>query len=163
MPHKVTLYTAPLRAIDKTIFLIAGTDTRHVHAVAVRAMDMAEKGKASFSSTKAAVPNPCAAAPMPMPLATGFFIPAAVKIAAPKLAPKRPVTTTMLTAMLTVDALAPKRPAIAMANGLVIFRDKSATRNDGCSNPIKRTIHAVPNKPPREETDTAVAICKKLS
>lgn len=51
-------YATPLKAIFKTSVLIAGTDTRHVHAVAVSAIEIAEKGKASFSSTKAAVPNP---------------------------------------------------------------------------------------------------------
>lgn len=47
--------------------------TRTVLAVAVRAMDTAEKAKAVGSFTIAAVPRPCALPPCARPLAAGSF------------------------------------------------------------------------------------------
>eukprot|EP00560_Eucampia_antarctica_P006126 CAMPEP_0197825020 /NCGR_PEP_ID=MMETSP1437-20131217/2170_1 /TAXON_ID=49252 ORGANISM="Eucampia antarctica, Strain CCMP1452" /NCGR_SAMPLE_ID=MMETSP1437 /ASSEMBLY_ACC=CAM_ASM_001096 /LENGTH=141 /DNA_ID=CAMNT_0043424853 /DNA_START=103 /DNA_END=528 /DNA_ORIENTATION=- len=130
-----------------------------VHADAVRAMDMAAKGKASGSLAKAAVPSPCAAAPMPNPRATASVMPNASKMAAPKLAPMSPVITTMDTAR---DTSAPSIPAMAMAKGEVIFLDNKLSRNIGLAIFKKRTNAAVPNKPPTDDTVTAVPTSAKF-
>lgn len=135
-------------------------------AEAVSAMAMAAKGNASFSFVKAAVPKPCAAAPIPRPRATASLILAKSSKLAPKFAPRksrrehmrisfqitatnaynhyiprRPVTTTMLTAKLKS---APNIPAIAIAKGLVIFRLSKERRSDSLPMHSKRTAAAVP-------------------
>mmetsp|Transcript_19153 Transcript_19153/g.43606 ORF Transcript_19153/g.43606 Transcript_19153/m.43606 type:complete len:203 (-) Transcript_19153:957-1565(-) len=126
---------------------------------------MAANGNASFSPVNAAVPNPCAAAPMPSPLATGSLIPHRSRIDAPKLAPSSPLTTTKDTAIPTS---APSIPAMAMARGEVMFRLSSARRTPGA--PVmrsRRTRKAVPNSPPAAEpvtpAATSLAFCRTSS
>ena len=64
-----------------------GMETVTVAAEATKAMAMALKEKAVGSlRAKAAVPKPCAAAPMLNPRATGSVMPAALRRLAPKLA-----------------------------------------------------------------------------
>lgn len=130
-----------------------GIETATVAADAVKAMDMAAKGKASFSFAKAAVPSPCAAAPIPNPRATASCIPKVFNIMAPKFAPINPVTTTIETAN---EISPPNMVAIAMANGEVIFLDSNDNRRYGEAMFNNRTINAVPYKPPNVDTEMAV-------
>ena len=135
------------------LFRMNGIDTATVAADAVRAMDIAANGNASFSLANAAVPNPCAAAPIPNPRATASRIPKTFNIADPKLAPIKPVMTTIDTAN---EMSAPNIVAIAMANGDVIFRDNNDKRKYGEAMFNNRTINAVPYKPPKVDTEMAV-------
>mmetsp|Transcript_21067 Transcript_21067/g.43543 ORF Transcript_21067/g.43543 Transcript_21067/m.43543 type:complete len:174 (+) Transcript_21067:272-793(+) len=138
------------RANFNTDDLTTGIDTSTVHADAVNAIAIAAKGKASFSFANAAVPNPCAAAPMPKPLATASLIRNASNIVAPKLAPNNPVNTTIVTAN---DASAPRIEAIAIARGEVIFLDKRLSRTEVFAIPSNLTAAAVPYNPPNAETN----------
>ena len=62
-----------------------------VEMVPVRAMEMALKAPASGSSeARAAVPSPCALAPIDSPLVTGLVMDSLFIIAAPKFDPTRP-------------------------------------------------------------------------
>lgn len=131
-----------------------------VAANPVKAMDMAAKGNASFSLTIAAVPKPCAAAPMPIPRATGSSMPSLLRIVAPKLAPNIPVITTIETASDTLD---PSIPAIDIAKGDVIFLDKSANRTEGSPISNNRTKAAVPKSPPTTEVPVAADTSNKFS
>mmetsp|Transcript_114728 Transcript_114728/g.225090 ORF Transcript_114728/g.225090 Transcript_114728/m.225090 type:complete len:163 (+) Transcript_114728:166-654(+) len=58
---------------------------------------------------------------------------------------------------------APKMEAMAMAKGLVMFRDNKDNRKDGLATCKNRTAAAVPNKPPRELTPTPVITSLRLS
>ena len=139
---------------------IDGMDTRTVQADAVNDIAIAENGNASFSFTMAAVPNPCAAAPIPSPRATASLIPKESKIVCPKLAPIKPVTTTIDTAR---DTSAPMIAAIAIASGEVIFLDSNDNRMEGLASCNKRAAAAVPNKPPKDDTPIAVTTSFQFS
>ena len=104
-------------------FFTTGIETSTVQAEAVNAILIAANGNASSSFANAAVPSPCAAAPIPTPLATASFIPAASNIAAPKLAPINPVTTTILTASQT--HICPRSNAHTISRGMVLSRESA--------------------------------------
>ena len=135
-----------------------GMDTVTVAAEATNAMAIALNEKAVGSlRAKAAVPKPCAAAPMLKPRATGSVIPQAVRILAPKLAPTKPVNTTMDTAK---ETSAPNKLAMAMASGEVMLRDNKLKRTAGIPMPHKRTASAVAPTPPKVAPLTAVATAR---
>lgn len=73
-PHGAagTPAAAPRASLSKAV-RTEGMLTRTVLAVAVRAMDTAEKAKAVGSFTIAAVPRPCALPPCASPRAAGSF------------------------------------------------------------------------------------------
>ena len=119
-----TIHYTP-RANCSKLFRMNGIETATVAADAVKAMEMAANGNASFSFAKAAVPNPWAAAPIPNPRATASRIPNPFNIMAPKLAPIKPVITTIETAN---EISPPNMVAIAMANGEVMFLDNNDNR-----------------------------------
>lgn len=130
-----------------------GIETATVAADAVNAIDIAANGNASFSFANAAVPNPCAAAPIPKPRATASCIPKVFNIIAPKLAPIKPVMTTIETAK---EISAPNMVAMAIANGDVIFLDSNDKRRYGDAMFNNRTMNAVPYNPPNVDTEIAV-------
>ena len=131
---------------------MSGIDTKTVQVDAVRAMLIAENGKASGSSTIAAVPRPCAAEPIANPRAIGSSTLHLSSMLAPKFAPNKPVTTTIETAALTS---VPRIPDMAIAKGLVIFRERHANLSNGLVTPNILTATAVPKRPPTEETNVA--------
>lgn len=155
--HSNSFY--PKAILIKT-FRTTGIATAIVAENAESAMAAPAKGKASFSCTMAAVPNPCAAAPTDSPRATGSRIPTRFNTFAPKLAPNSPVTTTMDTAN---ETSACNIPAIAMASGDVIFRDNKLNRTAALECVNHRTAPAVPNKPDTVDTVMAVTMDRQLS
>ena len=92
----------------------------------------------------AAVPSPCALAPIDSPTEISSFTPSFVSIASPNDAPNIPVSTTNSTAN---DGSAPRIEAPAKANGDVIHRVNVAKATLGGHKSINLAIRAVLNNP----------------